>query len=229
MDVVALARNVSSTRGRGPAEYPVSWDEIFSRVESKLRSAWRFGGSSIKRGDKCITVEGDGLSLDVVPAIRRSSVESDPIEIYSFREGTRRDNYPRTHFKNGAAKNERTDESFKPTVRMLKYWASRTLEKSVAPSFYIECAAHEVPDDRYNRFLPLSFAKVALTMIEWDRHQVVMSVAGDKDILTNEEWKESCFDEFKAELLPSVSLVLDAINASSQAEADRLWTKAFGG
>jgi hypothetical protein len=230
VDIVALSKSVHSTVGRGPAQYPVSWDEIFSRVERALSAHRRFYGR-VSRGDKCVKVD-TGLALDVVPAIYRESVDSDPIEIYSFREGSRRDNYPRVHRENGVRKNGvlRTNGAFKPTVRLFKRWAHNVLsDPSVAPSFYIECAVHHVPDAKFHTDLPVSFVRVGLYLIKnVTRLDVVRSVAGDKDILTRSEWHPDRFEQFQRELRDSVIAVGDALSATSAAEADRLWREAFG-
>ncbi|GLD02266.1 hypothetical protein Mkiyose1088_41320 [Mycobacterium kiyosense] len=57
---------------------------------------------------------------------------------------------------------------------------------------------------------------------------VIMSVAGDKDILVPAEWAPDDFEAFQRRLKSDTTYVLDAIRADSQAEADRLWKLAFG-
>jgi hypothetical protein len=230
VDIVALSKSVYSTVGRGPPAYPVSWDEIFGRVERALNAHWRFQGR-VSRGDKCVKVATE-LKLDVVPAIYRHDPETDPIEVYSFREASRRDNYPRVHWQNGVAKNNalHTDGAFKPTVRLFKRWARNVLsDPKVAPSFYIECAVHHVPDDRFNTYLPVSFVRVGLYLIqEVSRTTVVNSVAGDKDILVSPEWLPDRFEQFQGELAPSIIAAGEALSATTTTEANRLWRKAFG-
>lgn len=230
VDIVALSTTVHSTVGQGPPAYPVSWDEIFSRVERALNSHWRFTGR-VSRGDKCVKVATD-LALDVVPAIYRHDPDTDPIEVYSFREGSRRDNYPRDHWRNGVAKNNasRTNGAFKPTVRLFKRWARNVLsDPKVAPSFYIECAVQHVLDAKFNAYLPLSFVAVGLYLIQdVTRNTVVYSVAGDKDILVSTEWRPDRFERFQRELTPSVIAAGEALSATPATEANRLWRKAFG-
>jgi Nucleotidyltransferase domain len=230
VDIVALSKTVHSTVGRGPALYPVSWDEIFGRVERALDAHWRFNGR-VSRGDKCVRVATE-LKLDVVPAIYRNDPETDPIEVYSFREGSRRDNYPRVHWENGTRKNSpaRTDGAFKPTVRLFKRWARNVLsDPKVAPSFYIECAVHHVPDDRFHTYLPVSFVRVGLYLLqEVSRTTVVNSVAGDKDILVPQEWHPDRFEQFQGELAPSIIAAGEALSATTTTEANRLWRGAFG-
>jgi hypothetical protein len=228
VDIVALAKTVRSTRGGPPATNPISWEEIFQRVEDALDADWMFTGL-VSRGDKCVKVDTD-LSLDVVPAIHTGVEESDPVSIYSFREGRSRDNYPRDHFDAGVDKNGilRTDGAFKPTVRMLKLWAKNVLgDPQIAPSFYVECAAHEVADEHFDESLPLSFLGVGLEICSWSTTKVINSVAGDKDILVPSEWHPERFEDFKSALFPSLKLALEAVQATSNAAADLAWRETF--
>lgn len=230
VDIVALSKTVHSTVGQGPALYPVTWDEIFTRVEARLDAHPRFAGL-IERGDKCVKVD-TSLSLDVVPAIYRHHPDYDPIEVYSFREGRRRDNYPRDHRENGVTKNDEyhTDGAYKPTVRLFKRWARNVLaDPKVAPSFYIECAVHHVPDNSFSTDLAVSFVGVGLYLLQdVTRSTVVNSVAGDKDILVASEWHPDKFEQFQRELTDSVIAAGKAIRATTTTEANRLWRQAFG-
>jgi hypothetical protein len=230
VDIIALSKTVHSTVDRGPALYPVTWDEIFSRVERRLDAYPRFAGL-LERGDKCIKVD-TSLSLDVVPAIYRAAPDYDPIEVYSFRERRQRDNYPRDHRENGVAKNDElhTDRAFKPTVRLFKRWARNVLsDPKLAPSFYIECAVHHVPDSAFSADLAVSFVGVGLYLVQdVSRNTVVYSVAGDKDILVESEWHPEKFEQFQRELTDSVISAGKAMQASTTADANRLWRQAFG-
>lgn len=226
VDIVALATTVHSTRGGPPATNPVSWDEIFARVERRLNDHYRFL-ALLERGDKCIKVDTE-LALDVVPAIYRADPDFDPIEIYSFRERSARDNFPRDHWDNGVEKNKATDGAYKPTVRLFKRWARSAFgDASTAPSFYIECAVHEIGNEKFSSYLPLSFARVAVEIAEWDTSKSISSVAGDKDILGPSEWEPARFEEFGDAVLSAGRLALDAMEASSEAEANRLWKQVF--
>jgi hypothetical protein len=230
VDIVALNTTLHSTVDSGPPLNPVSWDEIFTRVEDRLDAHPRFSGL-VSRGDKCVKIDTD-LAVDVVPAVYRQDPADDPIEVYSFREGKRRDNYPRDHWQDGVTKNDamHTDGSFKPTVRLFKRWARNVLsDPKVAPSFYIECAVHHVPDAKFNADLAVSFVAVGLYVTQHvKRTNVVMSVAGDKDILVSTEWQPEKFEQFQRELAPSVIAAGDALSATTATEANRLWRQAFG-
>jgi hypothetical protein len=160
VDIVALSTTVHSTVGQGPPAYPVSWDEIFGRVERALNSHWRFTGR-VSRGDKCVRVATE-LALDIVPAIYRHDPDTDPIEVYSFRESSRRDNFPRDHWQNGVTKNNalHTDGAFKPTVRLFKRGLCRPVRNRLLMSGFAACRR----DARYRQIRPVRRRSFAIRL-----------------------------------------------------------------
>jgi Nucleotidyltransferase domain len=210
---------------RSPAT-DAEWNKLFSRIAAILRNSSRVTGS-VKINDKCVTLSGT-LKADIVPAISRTTYSStDPVLIYSRRDREERPNYPRTHYDNGVAKQADTNDRYKPTVRLFKRWA-RQYPSLTAPSFYIECAVHSVADSRFADYLPLSFAAVASELVRYPRHKVIYSVAGDKDILVTSEWHPDDFEAFQKKLRTDAQLVVNAMKATTSAEANRLWKLAFG-
>jgi len=145
-----------------PAKYP--WLEFRSDVLAALASY--FGTGAVTNGNKCLKVAGaggTGMHADVVPAVDH--------RLYWLRDGravhlagvgfrTQKDsrviaNYPKRHFDNGAAKNQRAGEMFKPTARVFKNMKSRLVElgwldDEVAPSYFIECLVYNAPDQTFN-------------------------------------------------------------------------------
>lgn len=221
VDVVALYDPWSS-----PAS-DSNWLWLFNHVAGILRTTSMVSGS-VKLGAKCVKLEG-ALNADIVPAISRTTYSSvDPVMIYSRRAKTERPNFPRTHYSNGLTKQQATRDAYKPTVRLFKRWVRQYAASLNAPSFYIECTVHSVTSSAFNTYLPLSFASVAAEILGYTRLTRVPSVAGDKDILTSSEWAPGDFEQFQAKLAPDVKLVVDAMQASTQTEADRLWKLAFG-
>jgi hypothetical protein len=220
VDIVALYDPWSS-----PVNHS-DWERLFRKVATILESSWRVTGT-VKIGDKCVRLVGS-LKADIVPAISRSPYSSsDPIIIYSRSARHERPNYPRTHYDNGVLKQKNTQDTYKATVRLFKRWVLQYPELD-APSFYIECAVHSIASAHFNSYLPLSFSGVALKILEYSRFSVIMSVAGDKDILASTEWDPDAFLKFQARLGSDVRLVIEAMQASTVAEADRLWKLAFG-
>lgn len=228
VDIVAIRRNTTSTYFTGTvATTSISWDAIFTEVQGRLELSHHYQGKTV-RGDKCITVN-TSFHADIVPAIQIWSLENDPIAIYSFREGKERANYPRDHYANNVKKNGNTAGAYKPTVRMFKRWVRKWFsEVKVAPSFYVECLVHWVPDSMFGADLATSFFMAACHIVQnVNEYTWVGSVAGDKDIRVAGEWDWERFSRFQSQLLTSVVDVGNALQATTEAEAGRLWRKAF--
>jgi hypothetical protein len=221
VDIVALYDPWSSP------ESHERWEWLFNHVAYVLRSTSLVSGT-VTIGDKCVKLHG-GLKADVVPAISRTVYSStDPIKVYSRKEREERDNYPRTHYSNGVKKQAATSNMYKPTVRLFKRWV-RQYPTLTAPSFYIECSVHSVANSKFNTYLPLSFAAVAAERMGYSHLTRIPSVAGDKDILVSSEWSPADFAAFQERLRRDFTLVVQAMEASTTTEADRLWKLAFGG
>jgi hypothetical protein len=219
---------VARRKGTNAPLSPSTWESLFNTIATRLRSSGRVYGT-VSVGDKYVKLKGASLNADIVPAVAIGEFTKDPIAIWSRRQKAQRPNYPRTHYDNGVAKHRNTSQTFKPTVRLFKRWARQYpgFEKT-APSFYIECAVHAVPNSKFYTYLPLSFAEVGLEIYGWSRSKIIYSVAGDKDILVPNEWHPDDFEVFKEKLLPDLDRVVRAMQAKTAQEANRLWKLAFG-
>lgn len=228
VDVVALRKHtVSSVFSAEHYSNVISWDDIFGAVSRALENSARFNGKT-SRGDKCIVVNST-WKADVVPAVRITAYDQDPIAIYSFKEAKERQNFPRLHYDNGVKKHQETNSVFKPVVRMFKRWAANHWpEEDVAPSFYVECLIYNVPSERFADDLAVSFFSVGYYIETTFSHlSVIRSVAEDKDILTANEWDPLKFERFQAQLVRSTELVASAFKAGTQASATQYWRAAF--
>jgi hypothetical protein len=212
-----------------PWSVPVAhaqWERLFGSVATIVDNSWRVSGV-VKIDDKCVKIVGP-LKADIVPAVSRSAYSSkDPIYIYSRSRFQERPNYPRTHYDNGVLKQAATRDAYKATVRLFKRWVRQYPDLN-APSFYLECAVHSVASAWFDTYLPASFLDVGRQILTYSRYSTIMSVAGDKDILTTAEWNPDDFVAFQRRLSSDLQLVSNAMNAISSAEADRLWKLAFG-
>lgn len=231
VDIVALRRTtVSTVFSTERTIVSITWEEIFRAIEQTLNESARFRGK-VRRGDKCIKVE-DTWKADVIPAVRiRPSSDDDPIAVYSFREGKERQNWPRDHYANGVAKNKLTSSHYKPTVRMFKNWASNHWPTTnIAPSFYVECLVSNVPDSEFVG----DFAQCLLIVGTWIVRNLpvtastkIWSVARHKDVLGGGEWSFERYSTFHRQLDHSMGLLAKAYQATSSAEALRLWKLIF--
>jgi hypothetical protein len=228
VDIVAIRRNTTSSvfTNTNPTN-PIRWDAIFQEAQSLLEASYHYQGK-IERGDKCITINTN-FHADVVPAVKIGSIETDPIAIYSFREQRERENFPRDHFQNNVTKQTATGNTYKPTVRMMKRWVRNWFAGTkTAPSFYVECLVHGVPNENFNSDLAVAFFMVAHHISQHvSSTTYIGSVAGDKDILVPQEWDWNRFSIFQSQLTRSVLDVADALQATNATEARRLWRKAF--
>jgi hypothetical protein len=225
-DVDIVARH----KGTNAPLTPAQWESLFNLIAARLRASHRISGT-VRIGDKCVNLTSStgGLDADVVPAVAIGNLARDPIAIYSRRARQERPNYPRTHYQNGVSKQARTANAYKATVRLFKRWVRQYPNHArFAPSFYIECAVHHVADANFSTYLPRSFYQVGVQITRWGDYAVIKSVAGDKDVRNTGEWELAQFQESKRKLAIDVDLVRGAIIASTTAEADRLWKRAFG-
>jgi hypothetical protein len=229
VDIVALRAGTRSTLFNPGmiADSSITWEEIFQEVQDALEGTYAYRGKTV-RGDKCITVNTT-FKADVVPAIQISADGTDPISIYSFRQGTERMNYPRVHYTNNVNKNARTGGLYKPVVRMFKQWVRNLFPgTNVAPSYYVECLVYNVPDVRFLADLAWAFYSVAHYIVnEVTTGTVVNSVAGDKDILVSTEWDAARFLKFQAKLSSVTGKVAQALGATNEADARMYWRGAF--
>jgi hypothetical protein len=223
-DVDIVARRRRTMAGLTPYE----WEDLFVAVADRLGRSPRLVGA-LSAGDKCIRVEGPVFNADVVPAVAIENFKRDPIAIWSRRDREERDNYPRVHIRRGASKHASSGQAYKPTVRLFKRWASQYDDMAdLAPSFYIECAVHAVSASRFQSYLPRGFLNVGMTICGWTVNDVIESVAGDKDILVDDEWHSENFLAFQERLADDLAYVVDALRARSARPANEAWKLAFG-
>lgn len=230
VDIVAIKKTtVSSVFSSERIDRTVTWNDLFGDVARKIHASPKFAGKT-SYGDKCVIVKAD-WKADVVPAVRISSAETDPIAIYSFKQRQERQNFPRIHYRNGVTKNQETNSAFKPIVRMLKRWAANHWPNGgIAPSYYLECLVSNVPKERFSGNLADAFFSVALYIeenIKPTMPVVVWSVARDKDILVPDEWNNTQYSQFHAQLSASTFPLASALLATSEADARRNWRRAF--
>jgi len=128
-------------------------------------------------GKKTIKYQGSSRysRTDILPCIYyRSRYGNEGITFYDHSERKNVINYPRQHKDNGIAKNKRTGESYKKTVRMFKNLRDclideRMISLNTAPSYYLECLLYNVPDSCFVDYAPDSFYNV----LDWLSSNVI--------------------------------------------------------
>lgn len=231
VDLVAVSRGLmSGSFGRvAPGGATVSWDEIFAQIERKLQADARYA-DKWERKDKCIQLN-TGVKIDIVPAVHVTSPESDPVAIYSRREGVERRNWPRNHYEAGAEKSRRTNGAFKQTVRLFKAWRRAvTSDSKIAPSFYIECLLHAVPDYLFSNVGADSFVSVGRAIVAWNYSATpVVRPGGGDNIVVPTEWNAPQFKKFQVLLESALSHADNARRAPNEQLAREAWIRAFNG
>jgi hypothetical protein len=138
------------------------WEHLHADVVKAMKA--HFGEAAVTPGKRAIKVKtGVGrMEADVVPAIQyrkyASFASSNDMSAHwgiqlQDSSGNRIVNYPKYHQERGEAKNaaDRTGGQYKATVRIFKNFRNYLIEKGllgdkVAPSYFIECLLHNVPD-----------------------------------------------------------------------------------
>ena len=137
-----------------PATY--NWNDFRRETLKALEGG--FGGGMMAQGNKSIRLKAapPRLAADVVVSMKYRRYSS----YYSYTEGITfwalRDrhwvvNYPKEHYKNGAAKSARTWDRYKRTVRMFKnarnhLQSTGRIRSDLAPSYFVECLLFNAPD-----------------------------------------------------------------------------------
>jgi hypothetical protein len=99
----------------------------------------------------------------------------DGIAFWTQREHRLVVNWPKQHFRNGAAKNGSgtTGGRYKPNVRVFKNAENHlvrreVLNANVAPSYFLECLLYNVPDGRFRPRFNESYAAIVNWLSEAD-------------------------------------------------------------
>lgn len=93
------------------------------------------------------------------------------VSLYAPTEDRWIDNYPRQHFLKAVAKNERTIDRFKRTVRLFKNLRNDMIEhgsiaEDLAPSYFIECLLYNCGDQCFRVNLGETFGRVVLELVQ---------------------------------------------------------------
>lgn len=122
-------------------------------------------------------------------------------------KGERIANYPKDHSKNCTTKHQATKSWLKPTVRIFKNMRQRlvsnnVIDKSIAPSYFIEGLLYNVPDDLFGTSYQLTFLQALDWLFNNDRTKWVCAnfqyyLLGDSNV----QWPAANCDRFLTEIL----------------------------
>lgn len=134
-------------------------------------------GDAVVEHKKAIEVKGNWLRMkvDVLPAQRYRRVHAyDGINFAShdgisfWADGRQVVNWPKQHFDNGVAKNQNTNEHFKPAVRMMKNARRVTIDQGLlrdgtAPSYFLQGLVWNIPDECFVADLSATY----VNLVDW--------------------------------------------------------------
>jgi hypothetical protein len=121
-----------------------------------------FGENSVTEGNKCFNIRGNAKrsNVDVLACLEHRkyvqfSTNQQPylpgVKFYTKNERNLVINWPKLHYKNGAAKNQMTNEMFKGLARIAKHIRRLLIEHKLitaelAPSYFLECLLYNIPN-----------------------------------------------------------------------------------
>lgn len=234
VDIVAVRKTTYSSVHTGLTfSTSIPWETIFSEIEVKLKNQNLYQWTVVRSDSgKCIEVRTSSFKADVVPAVQiDEDTKNDPIAIYSFKTGIEKINRPRTHIKNGVAKNNATNQNYKPAVRMFKNWANNHfVDMDIVSSYQIESLVYNTPNENFHNDHVYTFLfvgnHIAKLLSQRDLLPIkISSVCGTDDITAN--WDISARQFFKNKLKESLLHGLSAHKASFTQEAQKHWDNAF--
>jgi hypothetical protein len=151
------------------ATYPITaypWANFRTDVLKTLRAY--YGAAIVTEGNRALKLprQPGRVGADVVVVIEHKEFDyfvnrdlhqdAKGIAFFTQREGRRVINFPKLHYDNGCNKNsaDRTGGNYKATVRIFKNARGCLIDRGVipddlAPSYFIECLVHSVPDARF--------------------------------------------------------------------------------
>ncbi len=139
------------------------WKSFRDHALKAMRA--RFGNAA-ESGRKTLKVPKGRIpaDADLVVTLRYR----DGIAFYLPDEGSWVVSFPQQHHDEGQKKEEATGRRFKRTVRMFKAARNRLVEKKMlakgdAPSYFIECLLHNVPDSLF----PPKLAPTYMGILDW--------------------------------------------------------------
>jgi hypothetical protein len=211
MSALPLEKKQLHEQTYGSATY--TWQMLQNDILSALRS--HFGASAVTQGNKAIKVQTPygRMTADVVPAIEfrkyahfnhRDDLSAHwGIQFHDL-SGRAIINYPKYHIERGEDKNSqnRTAGKYKQVVRIFKNLRDHLVDnnlitKEEAPSYFVECALHNVPDALFAGDFSSSIPNILTHLLNRPHHELycqnrVTMLIGTDDT----QWSPSNYNKF---------------------------------
>ena len=157
---------------------PAIYDWSDFRREALKALEGGFGSRMVGQGNKSIKLKVDPprLAADVVVCMEHRRYISyssyvEGITFWALRDKRWIVNYPKEHYKKGAAKSACTWDRYKRTVRMFKN-ARNHMESTgrigadLAPSYFVECLIYNAPDSAFQPGFQETYCSIVNWMVE---------------------------------------------------------------
>ena len=172
-DTSSLAQHERSLISSSFQDAAYDWNDFRRDTLKALEGG--FGKGLVAQGNKSIKLKAgpSRLAADVVVCMERRRYTScysyvEGITFYALRDKRWVINYPKEHYKNGAAKSRNTGDRYKRTVRMFKnarncLESTGSISADLAPSYFIECLLYNAPDSAFQ----YSFQETYCSIVKW--------------------------------------------------------------
>lgn len=202
-----------------------SSSNLFYDVKSKIEVNQNYLGRVLVNR-KCLTIALSTKHADIVPAVSTSLGQPNQYrEPIIIAQGIK--NYPKTHIANGQAKNQHTNNNYKKVVRMLKNYVNNWNLKPIAPSFYVESLIYSYNDQSFSNDLVLSLNNILGHMIGQGFNPNFTTVAGDKNVISQNEWNPQSFIYFRQHIESKLPQLYAAVVATNESSANMYFRQFF--
>ena len=182
-DASALPQHHQNSLASSFRDASYDWNDFRRETLRVLGSG--FGKRMVAQGNKSIKLNADPprLAADVVVCMeyRRYTSYNSYVKGMTFRALQDKlwiVNYPKEHYKNGAAKSSRTWDRYKRTVRMFKNARNRLesdgrISANLAPSYFLECLIYNAPDSAFQSRFQDTYRSIVNWMNQNNLRQLV--------------------------------------------------------
>ncbi len=183
-----------ATKGAHPpsGSYTGIWTPAKLRSELEAALKAKFPGQVDSSGSTAFRIHSGSarVDADVVPCFDyryhfSSNNYREGAKVFK-KNGTSLKNYPKQQLENGRAKNTRTKQYYKKTVRIMKRVENVMVAEGVhreVPSFFVECLVYNCPD---SVFLEPTWTKT----VEGAIVHIWQQLEGDEPSVESERWLE---------------------------------------
>ncbi len=216
-------------------------NQIFETIASSIATNSRYEGKIYYEDHSmCIKVKLEGITVEILPALRVSgkSFDYEPFYVYRPKDkinGGYWDNtYARKHQELLTMKNSKTEGSFIPMIKILKHirLIDKDFEALDAVSFHIECLLYAINNSVFTGSIAECIENVLTSLAGFSPLKAVNSElrnpCGDELVFSVEKWSKAAYTRFHNSILKWHKIVQEANRMDNTDEAIAEWKKLLG-